>query len=272
AIGGSGDNHQAGAVWIYTRLGNTWTQQGSKITATGANGAAYLGESVALSSDGTTLLAGADGDSSNAGAAWVFTSSGGIWTQQGNKLVGTGTIGHTWQGIAVALSADGNTALVGGDNDHVQAGATWLYTRSGGVWTQQGNKLVGTGASDPAYQGNALALSATGNTAIIGGFNDQHGKGAVWIFDSVSTAGIEEYTLPVTLRIFPNPNTGNFTIQASAQGTYVLLNELGQVVYRFKLLDSTDYILHVEFLCPGIYTLLGYTDKEMISRKVIIGR
>jgi hypothetical protein len=45
------------------------------------------------------------------GAAWVYTRSGGVWTQQGNKLVGSGAVGFdAQQGISVALSADGNTA------------------------------------------------------------------------------------------------------------------------------------------------------------------
>jgi hypothetical protein len=45
----------------------------------------------------------------------VFTCIGGIWTQQGSKLVGTGGNVPAFEGRSVALSADGNTALVGGD-------------------------------------------------------------------------------------------------------------------------------------------------------------
>ena len=70
-----------------------------------------------------------------------------MWTQQGGKLVGTGAVGHAGQGISVALSADGNTAIVGGENDNSGTGAAWVYTRSNGVWTQQGGKLVGADGS-----------------------------------------------------------------------------------------------------------------------------
>jgi hypothetical protein len=49
------------------------------------------------------------------------------------------------------LSADGNTAIVGGYYDNTGTGAAWIYTRSTGVWTRQGNKLVGTGAVGNAY-------------------------------------------------------------------------------------------------------------------------
>jgi hypothetical protein len=44
----------------------------------------------------------------------VFTRSSGVWTQQGKKLVGTGFVGRAHRGMSVALSADGNIAIVGG--------------------------------------------------------------------------------------------------------------------------------------------------------------
>ena len=126
-------------------------------------------------------------DNSLTGAAWVFTRSGGVWTQQGNKLVGTVAVGAAVQGCSVALSADGNTAIVGGPWDDPvgrlsRAGAVWAFTRSGGLWTQQGNKLVGTGAVGGASQGDSVALSADGNTAIVGGSKENEGSGAAWVF------------------------------------------------------------------------------------------
>ena len=101
--------------------------------------------------------------------------------QQGAKLVGTGAVGIAYQGYSVSLSADGNTAVVGGDGDNAGAGAAWVYTRSGGVWSQQGAKLVGTGAVGLAVQGWSVALSADGNTAVVGGWNDG-ATGAAWVF------------------------------------------------------------------------------------------
>jgi hypothetical protein len=103
------------------------------------------------------------------GAAWVFTRSNGVWTQQGGKLVGTGAVGvgGAYQGQSVALSADGNTAIVGGYGDNNYIGAAWVYTRSNGVWTQQGSKLVGTGAvGGVIHQGLSVALSADGKPLV----------------------------------------------------------------------------------------------------------
>ena len=181
-VGGIGDNTLAGAAWVFTRSGGVWTQQGSKLVGAGAVGAASQGYSVALSADGNTAIVGGSGDASSKGAAWVFTRSGGVWSPQGGKLVGTGSVGNSVQGRSVAISSDGNTAIVGGSNDNALVGAAWVFTRSGGVWTQQGSKLVGAGAVGAASQGYSVALSADGNTAIVGGRADNADTGAVWIW------------------------------------------------------------------------------------------
>ena len=136
----------------------------------GAVGDASQSNSVAISSDGNTAIVGGWGDNSSARAAWVFTRSGGVWSQQGSKLVGTGAVGSSvYQGVSVSVSSDGNTAVVGGYRDSSGAGAVWVFTRSGVVWTQQGNKIVGTGAVGNALQGISVSLSSDGNTAVVGG-------------------------------------------------------------------------------------------------------
>jgi uncharacterized protein YdbL (DUF1318 family) len=183
-VGGILDNGGVGAAWVWTRTGDNWTQQGNKLTGFASVGSANQGNSVALSADGNTAIVGGPMDNGGAGAAWVWTRSGGVWAQQGNKLVGSGAVGNAQQGYAVALSADGNTAIVGGHMDASSAGgAAWVWTRSGGVWTQQGNKLVGSGsAGSSGRQGDSVSLSADGNTAIIGGYGDNAANGAAWIW------------------------------------------------------------------------------------------
>jgi hypothetical protein len=179
-VGGYQDD-SVGATWVFVLSGGVWTQQGSKLVGTGAVGGPQQGRAVALSADGNTAIVGGPFDNSQAGAAWVFTRSGGVWTQQGTKLVGTGAVGSAHQGTSVALSADGNTAIVGGYTDNGSLGAAWVFTRSGGAWTQEA-KLVGTGAVGTPQQGTSVALSADGNTAILGGPFDGSQGGAAWVF------------------------------------------------------------------------------------------
>ena len=181
-VGGPGDNSQIGAAWVYIRSAGAWAQQGSKLVGTGATGAASQGSSVALSADGNTAIIGGNQDKSGVGAAWVFTRTGIAWSQQGSKLVGTGSVGTPNQGQSVSLSADGNTAIVGGYFDNSNAGAAWIYTRSGATWAQQGAKLVGAGATGAASQGISVSLSADGNTAMVGGYDDNSAVGAAWVY------------------------------------------------------------------------------------------
>ena len=188
-VGGPADNKYVGASWVFTRGGGVWTQQGAKLVGTGAVGNAAQGASVSLSADGDTALAGGPSDKDFAGAAWVFTRGGAVWTQQGAKLVGTGAVGQANQGYSVVLSADGRSAMEGGrlDNDDTDAGAAWAFTRSGGVWKQQGAKLVGSGdVFEDAQQGHSVALSGDGDTAFVGGpyhyVGNNAGAGAAWVF------------------------------------------------------------------------------------------
>jgi hypothetical protein len=194
--------YTVGAAWVFTRSGGVWTQQGGRLEGNGveeSRAPVLQGHSVALSADGNTAIVGGPGDRNNYangtgfGAAWVYTRSDGVWTQQGPKLVGNDVapspLAGPAQGWSVALSADGNTAIVGGPGDGPPNadpgpfnGATWVYVRTNGVWTQQGLKLVGSGAIGAAQQGTSVALSADGNTAIVSGPFDNSGAGAVWTF------------------------------------------------------------------------------------------
>jgi uncharacterized protein (TIGR03437 family) len=181
-VGGYKDANNLGAAWLFTRTGGVWTQQGAKLTGIGSLGTTYQGIRVALSGDGNTAILGGDADNQASGAAWVFARSGGTWIQQGGKLVALDSVGNAYQGFSVALSADGNTALVGGYTDNNFTGAVWIYTRSAGVWRQQA-KLTGTGiVGTYAGQGFSAALSADGNTALAGGLYDDDYSGAAWVF------------------------------------------------------------------------------------------
>jgi hypothetical protein len=191
-IGGSEDDDGLGAVWVFTRSGTTWTQQGEKLTAAEESGAAGFGSKVALSSEGNTALIGGPRDNDGVGAAWVFTRSGSSWTQQA-KILAKGEVGDGSFGASVALSAEGNTALVGAPDDKSCVGAAWVYTRSGSTWTKQrefGISQEECPSPDSVKDwGTSVALSASGDTALVGGpppgpFNE----GGFWIFTRSGSA------------------------------------------------------------------------------------
>lgn len=190
-VGGFEDNAYAGAAWVFTRTDGVWGQQGSKLIGTGAVGTAWQGHSVALSGDGNTAIIGGPDDDDGVGAAWIFTRGGGVWTQQGPKLVGSRD--SYGQGFSVALSSDGNTAIIGAPfTSAAGTGAAWVFHRFGKRWRT--TKLVGADSRGPAWQGFSVALSADGNTAIVGGpYDASSAEGAAWVFKRVqgSQTGVE---------------------------------------------------------------------------------
>ena len=178
---------------MFTRSGETWTQQGQKLRRhRGGRQRLLRGTSVALSADGNTALIGAPSDEDGVGAAWAFTRSGSSWTQQGAKITGHGELGQGFFGRSVALSGDGDTALIGGGYENTGAnGAVWVLTRSGSEWTQQREQLRGSGEDDEEGSlgrlagggfGGSVALSADAGTALVGGGHGSDLLGAAWVF------------------------------------------------------------------------------------------
>lgn len=210
-----------GAAWIWTRNGGVWTQQ-AKLVGTGAAGLAGQGDSVAISADGDTAIVGGDVDNFGAGAAWVWTRSQGVWSQQGPKLVGSDAIGKAQQGVSVSLSGDGNTAIIGGDQDNLRTGAAWAWSRNDGVWTQQSMKLVGSGALGNAQQGFSVQISADGNTTIVGGPVDNGGLGAVWIWSRIGGAWAQQGPKLVGFDAIGNAEQG-LSVSVSSDGNTALI-------------------------------------------------
>jgi hypothetical protein len=150
-----------------------------------------------------------------AGAAWVFTRTDGIWSQQGEKLVSTGA---ARQGISVALSADGTVAIAGGLSSD-GGGSSSVFTRSGGVWTQ-GETLVSAGAVGKSSP--SVALSADGRIVLLGGSNDNGGIGAAWTFAQRAGHWIQEQKLIGSGEI---RKATSFTATSSEDGVMDRANE-----------------------------------------------
>ncbi|MEI6750135.1 MAG: IPT/TIG domain-containing protein [Bacteroidota bacterium] len=104
---------------------------------------------------GTIVITTAGGTASSSGN-FTVTATPYPSIQQGYKLVGIDATEAARQGQSVAISADGNTAIVGGSDDNGGQGAAWVYTRTGSTWTLQGSKLVGSGGS--AHAGHTQRL------------------------------------------------------------------------------------------------------------------
>jgi hypothetical protein len=178
-VGAPGHNSYAGAVYVFTLRRGTWSQTG-ELTASDAAAHDQFGASVALSAGASTVLVGAPGRNSLAGAGYVFTRRDGTWSQAG-ELTASGAAAGDFFGDSVALSAGGGTALVGAPGHNDNARAAYVFTRRGGTWSQAGELTASGAAADDSF-GWSVALSAGGSTALVGAFEHDKNAGAGYVF------------------------------------------------------------------------------------------
>ena len=162
SFGDHGGYTDAGAAYVFTRSGTSWSQQ-TKLTANDPQNQVYFGISVAL--DGETAVVGADLDDElalNSGAAYVFVRSGSTWTQQA-KLKASDA--EEWDIFGNVVSLDGDHALIGTQNADDMSGSVYKFERSGSSWTEQFKLKASNAASNGRY-GNSVSID--GETFLVG--------------------------------------------------------------------------------------------------------
>ena len=192
AVGAYGDGNDVGATWLFTRdPTGAFTQLGSKLVGTAGAGVGRTGQgvSLAMSGNGQVLVVSGFGTSSSVGGAFVFRQvSQGTWQQVGSgPFVGSNPVGNDYENH-VSINYDGSVFAVGNNKDNGDTGAAYVFRdQSGtGAYTQWSGKLIGTGSAGSAQQGISVSLDAMGNTLAMGGFQDNSGAGAIWIYKAVN--------------------------------------------------------------------------------------
>ena len=185
----------AGAAYIFVRSGTSWTQQAKLVASDGA-ASDNFGWSVSISGDYAIVGAQYEDDKgSNAGAAYVFVRSGTTWTQQA-KLTASDGAANDYFGYSVAISGD--YAIVGAyleDDKGVNAGAAYVFVRSGTTWTQQAKLLASDGETGDVF---GQSVSISGVTALIGASGDDDkgsSAGAAYVFVRSGTAWTQQAKL-----------------------------------------------------------------------------
>ena len=234
---------QSGAAYIFTRSGTTWTQQ-AYLKASNSGAGDQFGIAVAMAGD--TALVGApleDGNASDSGAAYVFSRSGSVWTQQA-YLKASNPGGSDQLGDSVAVSGDtvvvgahqedSNATGVGGtqsNNSAVDSGAAYVFTRSVTTWTQQAYlKASNTGGGDQF--GDSVAVS--GDTVVVGaGHEDSNAaqadnsaadSGAAYIFARSGTIWTQQTYLKAS-----NTGAGDlFGSSVAASGNTTVIGAQGE--------------------------------------------
>lgn len=149
-------------------LAQQWQQVGSAI-----NGEAAFdnsGKSLSMNDEGSSVIIGATGNDnefSGAGHARVYALVDGEWQQKGEDLDGEAL--YDGSGFAVSMNANGNVVAVGAPSNSEggsAAGHVRIYAWENEAWVQRGEDIDGT--ANYSESGNAIELSADGNTIVIG--------------------------------------------------------------------------------------------------------
>jgi hypothetical protein len=203
----------SGAVYVYTRDAKGWKQQAYVKPSNTAEGGLF-GNALSLSNDGSVLAVGSTGEASSAtgvngnqndtsmsgaGAVYIFARSGATWSQQAYvKPSNTGgpDVGYQF-GYAVSLSGDGGTLAVSQTSDPSNAtgingdqtnkaapdsGAVFVFTHKGDSWAQQAYVKPWNTTTRGVLFGYSVGLSGNGDTLAVGTYDEDGGRGAVYVF------------------------------------------------------------------------------------------
>jgi hypothetical protein len=227
-IGAPGANASQGAAYVFVRSRGVWSQQGGALTVSEVADYEYFGYSVALS--GNTALIGAPtgqyAAEAGKGGAYVFVRSHGVWRQQGGALTAVNGVAGESFGRAVALFGD--TALVGAPRKNRSQGAAYMFVRSQGFWSQQGDALTASDGAAVEWFGQTVALS--GDATMVGAPFREIGantdQGAVYVFAPDTKPGLTTPMPPksalrgvrfvVSGRLTPHFRAGEKTVTLTA--------------------------------------------------------
>jgi hypothetical protein len=225
AIIGAYAKGTVGAAYIFNRSGSTWTQQ-QKIQASDAQQYDNFGFSVSINSDGTYAIVGAIGEDTTAvgaGAAYIYTRSGSTWTQQ-QKIQASNAGGGDGFGISVSMSADGNYAIVGanaedGNGDTItNAGAAYIFSRSGSTWTEQALLRASDAVSFWTF-GEAVSINSDGTYAIVGAWQASY-EGAAYIYSRSGSTWTQERK--ITASDVASGDRFGYSVSTSSDSSYVI--------------------------------------------------
>ncbi|MBI4995616.1 MAG: FG-GAP repeat protein [Rhodocyclales bacterium] len=259
----------AGAAYVFRRSGTSWVQE-AFLKAPNSGGGDFFGESVAVNGD--TVVVGASGESSNqttitngaaasadnsaasAGAAYVYKRTGTTWAQEAYLKAPNAGAGDDF-GYSVAVAGDtvvvgahseasNQTTITNGttasaDNSAAQAGAAYVFKRTGTAWAQQAYlKAANAGANDEfgfsvAIHGDTVVVGAKGEasnqTTITNGTtasadDSAAAAGAAYVFKRSGTTWAQEAYLKA-----PNAGAGDhFGESVAINGETIVVGASGE--------------------------------------------
>jgi hypothetical protein len=240
-----------GAVYVFNKSGSTWTQ-GQKLVASDGAAGDHFGSSMALLGDTvfiTAPLAAVNGQTWQ-GAVYVFTRTGGTWTQQQKLVAGHGQAFGTF-GIAVAINANSAFIGAGGANQGgvVVPRSVYVFRFDPAArvhWSEK--QTFDAPSSESSYGSFGASLAASTTTFLVGArattVNGNIGQGVAYVYNDINGS----WTQTDQLSANDGGARDNFGVSLAIEGTTALIGSPGAVinghisqgaVYRFDSSSGT---------------------------------
>ncbi|QQX78103.1 T9SS type A sorting domain-containing protein [Aequorivita iocasae] len=231
---------RAGALYVYNYQNNTW-EFDSKLVASDMSNDAKMGMNpTSLAAQENTIVAGAPGENAWAGSVYVFTNTGGSWTEA-QKIVSPNPQASDVFGIGVALSGD--YLVIGANEYDNRKGAAYVYLKNGNGTYEYVQTLTASDASNDAFFGTSVGMD--GDQMIVGAYGDNMEQGAAYIFERDAQNNWVEVA-----KLTGNPSTENtqFGWSTSIQRNYAIVSaphlfgfEAGEM-YFYERESSGDWV------------------------------
>lgn len=239
----NGTNVDTGKVYVYTRTTTTWNEEATFQPAADLANLKWLGETLEFDTDATRLVVGCNGGThsslSQAGFVYVFVRSGATWTQEA-KLVASDPTAASHFGRSVAITSNGSRVVIGAysstNGSYTNAGAAYVFSRSGTAWTQEAKLLPNNPASNDEF-GVSVTIDGNGDRVAVGAYKKTTASttqgGSVFVFSRSGTVWTQEARLEAG-----DSGTAYF-------GFKTMLNKAGTYLFASSHVHANETTLNV---------------------------
>jgi hypothetical protein len=193
-----GANPTQGAAYVFAKPGSGWATTSTftaKLTASDGASGDELGTSVGISSNGSTIAAGAPYNSGQ-GAAYVFVKPGPGWVSatQTAKLTASDGAASNYFGNSVSVGSSGISVVAGAPGYNSNAGAAYIFVKPASGWATTStftDKLAAAHGVSGTQFASSVGVSGNGRAIVGGAPGLNSGQGAVSVNLTVPTVSFK---------------------------------------------------------------------------------
>lgn len=245
--------------------------------ATGNNSANQnIGQSMALSADGNTLIVGATSTVSN-GKVLIFSKVSNVWTITAN--INRPTSNVTAFGFSVDINSSGNTAIIGGPSFvNTSPGYSFIYANVSNTWTLQ-TTLSPNVVSNIDLIGYSVAINDNGDKVATG---TPGANAAANVYPKVFTFSKSGNTWSQTATLQESPlkenlyggnlsmdNSGNYIAVSTSEGNAYIYNNLTlEQIITSNTGSGNSFAADCSFNSAGNRVLIAPTAASGLSTEI----